>query len=428
MRALLYGIRPDDDGDPDATSDNPLLQGLAQVPMALVDLDDARPLRPDWVVTRPRLTGICGSDAKQVFGDFGDVRTADNPMKGFFSLPQVLGHEVVADVVELGPEAEGLAVGDRVVLNPWLSCGPRGVTPVCAACARGDYSLCVSFGVGPIAPGIHTGTSSDASGGWAELMPAHDSMLFRVPDGVPDELAVLADPFAVMLHAITRHPPAPGGRAMVYGAGALGTCATAILRALHPDVDVLVVARFGAQADFARRLGATVIGHEPALAVIEEAAAWSGGVLQPSDGLPMAYPGGIDVVYDTVGKRVTFEVGARVLAARGTLVKAGVHGPTYWEDTPLYFKEISFVGSNAFGVEAIDGVSRHGVEHYLDLVAAGRVDLTGMVTHTFPLDEHWRDAFRALATQDVTGAIKVAFDQRTQPPPADAQEPSDAHP
>ena len=50
-------------------------------------------------------------------------------MKGFFSLPQVLGHEVVADVVALGPEAEGLEVGDRVVLNPWLSCAPRGVAP-----------------------------------------------------------------------------------------------------------------------------------------------------------------------------------------------------------------------------------------------------------------------------------------------------------
>src|SRR5207248_581578 len=82
-------------------------------------------------------------------------------------------------------------------------------------------------------------------------------------------------------------------------AGALGTCTTAILRALHPDVEVLVVARFGAQADLARKLGATVIAHEPTLHVIEEAAAWSGGVLQPADGLPMAYPGAIDVVYDT---------------------------------------------------------------------------------------------------------------------------------
>jgi len=45
-----------------------------------------------------------------------------------------------------------------------------------------------------------------------------------------------------------------------------------------------------------------------------------------------------------------------VLKARGTLVKAGVHGPTWWEDTPLYFKEISMVGSNAFGFEEVDGV------------------------------------------------------------------------
>jgi threonine dehydrogenase-like Zn-dependent dehydrogenase len=235
--------------------------------------------------------------------------------------------------------------------------------------------------------------------------------LYRVPDNVPDELAVFADPFAVSLHSVTRHPPAAGGRVMVYGAGALGTCATAVLRALYPDVDVLVVARFEAQAALARKLGATVIGHTPPLRVIEEAAAWSGGMLRDSDGLPMAFPGGIDVVYDTIGKQETFEVGTRVLKARGTLVKAGVHGPTFWEDTPLYFKEISMVGSNAFGFEEVDGVRKHGIAHYLDLVSSGRVDLTGMLTHTFALDE-WRAAFAALATQERSGAIKVAFDFR----------------
>jgi threonine dehydrogenase-like Zn-dependent dehydrogenase len=410
MKALLYGVRPEPQAEPD--TDNPLLRALAQTPMRLVDMDDPGFLLPDWVVTAPRMTGICGSDSKQVFMDWGDVRTPDNPMKGFFSLPQVLGHEVVADVVALGPEAEGLEVGDRVVLNPWLSCGPRGVRPLCGACERGDYSLCASFGVGPIAPGIHTGTSRDASGGYAQLMPAHDSMLYKVPDGVSDELAVFADPFAVMLHAITRHPPVKGAKVMVYGAGALGTCATAILGGLYPDVEVLVVARFDAQVAMARKLGATVIPHEPALQVLEQAAEWSGGVLQPSDGLPMAYPGGIDVVYDTIGKKETFEIGVRVLRARGTLVKAGVHGPTMWEDTPLYFKEISMVGSNAFGVEEIDGVRQHGIRHYLDLVAADRVDLTGMLTHTFTLDG-WRGAFTALASQATSGAIKVAFDFRT---------------
>ena len=198
---------------------------------------------------------------------------------------------------------------------------------------------------------------------------------------------------------------------MVYAAGALGTCTTAIVRALYPDVEVLVVARFDAQADLARKLGATVIAHEPALQVIEQAAVWSGGVLQPSDGLPMAYPGAIDVAYDTVGKRETFEVGSRVLRARGTIVKAGVHGPTFWEDTPLYFKELSYVGSNAFGFEEVDGVRQHGIAHYLDLVADRRVDLTGMLTHTFDLDD-WRAAFTALATQDRSNAVKVAFDFR----------------
>ena len=54
---------------------------------------------------------------------------------------------------------------------------------------------------------------------------------------------------------------------------------------------------------------------------------------------------------------------------------------------------------------------QHGIEHYLDLVGDGRVDLTGMLTHTFRLDD-WRDAFTALATQDASGAIKVAFDFR----------------
>ncbi len=409
MKALLYGVRPESVPVPD--SDNFLLRNLAHTPMQLVEIDEPVLPLPDWVVLRPRLTGICGSDAKQVFMDWGEVRTPDNPMKAFFSLPQVLGHEVVADVVALGPEAEGLEVGNRVVLNPWLSCAPRGVSPVCPACERGDFSLCWSFDVGPIPPGIHIGTARDANGGYAELMPAHDSQLFKVPDAVPDELAVFADPFTVSMHSVTRHPPPPAGKVMVYGAGALGTCAVAVLRALYPDVEVLVVARFDAQADMARKLGATVIGHTPALRVIEEAAAWSGGVLRDSDGLPMAFPGGIDVVYDTVGKQETFEVSTRVLKARGTLVKAGVHGPTWWEDTPLYFKEISMVGSNAFGFEEVDGVRKHGIAHYLDLVADGRVDLNGMLTHTFRLDD-WREAFTALATQDQSGAIKVAFEFR----------------
>jgi threonine dehydrogenase-like Zn-dependent dehydrogenase len=410
MKALVFGVEAERYEVPEEA--NSLTKNLSRTPVRLMDIDDPKPIHPDWVVARPRLTGICGSDSKQILLDFGEG-DMDNAMSGFCSFPQVMGHEVVAEVVEMGPKARGLDIGQRVVLNPWLSCGPRGIDPICPACEAGDYSLCHSFLSGDISAGIHTGVSADATGGYAELMPAHDSMLIPVPDSIPDEKAVFADPFAVSLHSITRHPPPPGGKVLVYGAGSLASAAVSILRALYPDVEIAVVARFEAQAALARSLGASlVLPHEPRLEIIERLAEWSGGVLRkPMAGLPMAHPGGIDVVYDTIGKPETFEVGVRVLKARGTLVKSGVHASGRWEWSPLYFKEISWVGSNAFGIEEVDGVRKHGIEHYLDLVEHDRVDLTGMLTHTFRLDE-WREAFFTIANQGETNAIKVAIDNR----------------
>jgi threonine dehydrogenase-like Zn-dependent dehydrogenase len=411
MRALVFGVAHEPWTPPEGAG--PLTRNLAKTPVALQEVPDAKPLRKDWLVTKPLLTGICGSDSKQILLDFGEG-DSDNAMSGFCSFPQVMGHEVVSEVVELGPEAEGFDVGQRVVLNPWLSCVTRGVDPICPACEAGDYSLCWSFTTGDLSPGIHTGVSSDATGGYAELMPAHSSMLFAVPDSIPDDKAVFADPFAVSLHSITRHPPPAGGKALVWGAGSLGSCAVAILRALHPDVEIAVVARFDAQADLVGKLGAHhVVRLGTDEEMLEDLASWSGGVLRPTmeglGGLPMCHPGGIDVAYDTVGKPETFTIEVRLLKARGTLVKSGVHAPGRWEWSPLYFKEINWVGSNAFGIEEVEGVRKHGIEHYLDLVADRRVDLTGMLTHTFPLTE-WRDAFATIADQEHSGAIKVAID------------------
>jgi len=409
VRALVFGAPPEE-GEVRPQPADDLERRIAAGPFGLHHVDEPRMWRPDWVVVRPILSGICGSDAKLVLGDFaeGDL---DNPMAAFSSLPHVPGHEVVAEVVELGPEARGLEPGQRVVLNPWLTCGPRGIDPPCPACRAGDLSLCWSFTTGEIGPGVHIGVATGAPGGWAELMTAHDSMLLPVPDAVPDELAVLADPFAVSMHAIVRHPPPPAGRVLVYGAGALGATSVAALRALYPDVEVGVVARFPAQAAYAEHLGAArVFAHEPRSALVEELARWSGGVLHAAlAGLPTAHPGGIDVVYDTVARPETLEVAVRVLAERGTLVQTGVHTPGRWEYTPVYFKELTIAGSNAFGVEEVEGVRQHALAHYLDLVVAGRVDLTGMLTHRFPL-ERWWDALVALAHQEVSGAIKVAFE------------------
>jgi threonine dehydrogenase-like Zn-dependent dehydrogenase len=412
MKALVFGRSRDASEARHGPRDD-LDRRLDTLPFGLHQVDDARLVRPDWVITRPLLSGVCGSETKLVLGDF-DTGDIDNPMAAFSSIPHIPGHEVVAEVVALGPEATGLEIGQRVLLNPWLTCGPRGVDPPCPACQRGDLNLCWSFTVGALGPGVHVGVATDAPGGWADLMAAHDSMLIPVPDSITDEEAVLADPFAVSLHAILRCPPPPAGRALVYGAGALGVTSVAILSALYPEVEVAVVARFPAQADLAAKFGAAlVLAHEPRLELVEALAEWSGGVLHTAyAGLPMAHPGGIHVVYDTVARPETLEVGVRVLAERGSLVQTGVHTPGRWEYTPVYFKELSIVGSNAFGVEEVEGVRQHALRHYLDLVTAGRVDLTGMLTHRFPLD-HWHDALRALSTQEESGAVKVAFEPAT---------------
>src|SRR6266481_9768337 len=110
-------------------------------PATLRELPEPELPAPDWVTIRTRLCGICGSDYKQVFLN----GSMDNPMTSVISFPQVLGHEVLGTVERVGAAVKHRRVGDRVVLNPWLSCGPRGFTEPCAACAQGDFSICENF-------------------------------------------------------------------------------------------------------------------------------------------------------------------------------------------------------------------------------------------------------------------------------------------
>jgi len=410
MKALRFLTDPEPWLDPPRADAPPLLRNLAATPMALLDVPDPPLLGDDWMVLRSRVTGICGSDSKQILMDFEDG--SDNMMTAFISFPQVLGHEVVGTVDTVGPAVTGLEVGERVVLYPNLGCRPRGIIPMCPACERGDYSICGNFHGGRLSWGIHTGNAVEVTGGFADLLPAHASMAFAVPGDVDDEVAVLADPWSVSFHAITRNPPAPGAKVVVYGAGALGTTATAILTQLWPEVEVATIARWPGQADLARKLGATVLEPSPTSALVEALAAWSGATLRrPWQGLPVAYPGQVDVVYDTIGAPETTEVAMRVLREQGTLVQLGVSSPGRFEWTPWYFKELRLVGSNAFGEETFEGVRRHAFEHFFALLGEGRINLDGMLTHRFRLED-WREAFTAIVGQGETGAIKVAFDFR----------------
>jgi threonine dehydrogenase-like Zn-dependent dehydrogenase len=407
VRALRYGEprvgeapRVRDDVEADVAA---LL--LAQ-PVELCELDDPVVAHDDDVVCAPRLSGVCGSDARLLLGDLSDG-DLDNPMAAFSPLPFVLGHEVVADVLDVGP-ASLAAPGDRVVLDPWLACAARRLAP-CCACIAGDHAQCERFLDDGLGPGLHIGVSAGAPGTFATRLRATASQLHRVPDGVGDAAAVLADPFGVSLHAITRTPPPPGGRALVIGAGALGTTAVAVLRRWHPDSEVAVLCRYGHQRDAVRRLGAHLaVDHEPRDDALEEICEFSGGEPRAAlQGLAMSYPGGVDVVYDTVGSAETLELAVRACRIRGSVVLLGVATPRRFEWTPIYFKELTVTGSSGFGHETVAGERRHAIDHYLAACEDG-LDLSWLVTHVEALDE-WVGLCAAIADPGRSGVLKAAF-------------------
>jgi threonine dehydrogenase-like Zn-dependent dehydrogenase len=209
-----------------------------------------------------------------------------------------------------------------------------------------------------------------------------------------------------------RTPPPQNGTVVVYGCGTLGLCAIAILRALFPTVRVFAVSRFEHQRELALKLGAAeVLGWRPTEKIISRLADLTGaGVLRPWYGQPMLN-GGVDVVYDSVASAESLEVGVRVTTTRGAIVATGVEIPRKFEWTPLYFKEIRLIGSNAFGIEEHDGRRQHAMEWYFDLVQSKNIDITPIITHRFPLREY-RKAFLSCRDQGRSGAVKVLFDFR----------------
>jgi threonine dehydrogenase-like Zn-dependent dehydrogenase len=364
-------------------------------PVRIEDVDDLPLPASDWVRVQTTISGLCGSDVKQILLN----GSRDNPLTALVSFPHVLGHEVA------GRRAD---TGERVVLNPWLSCGPRGIDPPCAACQAGRYPWCRNFRSGDLPVAIHLGNCAAASGAHAERFAAHPSQLFAIPGGVSDEAAVLADPVSVSLRSILLAPPRGAGPVLVYGSGTLAYAVIALLRHLYPGAEVWAATRPGARAALAERFGAhAVLSSSPGELVAQVARRVGTAPLEPWSKRDWLQDGPA-VVYDTIGSIETVETSLRLLDTGGTLVVSGVEPPRRFEWTPLYFKELHVIGSNGFGVEEVGGVAKHAMEHYFDFVAAG-LDLTPVITHRFPL-ARWDEAVLTLKNARHTGAVKVLLD------------------
>lgn len=372
-------------------------RGVRVGPLQLDDVDPPELPGPDWLVVRPRLAGICGSDLATIDG------ASSRYFEPIVSFPFVPGHEVVGELDD----------GTRVVLEPVLGCVTRGIDPVCDACARGDLGNCERIAFGRLEPGLQTGFCCDTGGGWSTFMVAHRSQLHEVPDAMSDEAAVMVEPAACAIHGALAAHAGPDDTVVVLGSGTLGLLTVAALRRWSPPAQLLATAKHPDQKALARAMGADRVA-EPG--EVRRAVRRLAGTLAISRGEDEGdierLTGGADVVVDCVGSAESLADALAIVRPRGRVVVAGMPGQVSIDLTGLWHREIELVGAYTYGTETLPGGERRRTFD-LAFELAAEADLGRLVSATYPL-RRFRDAIEHAATAGARGAVKVAFDLRDE--------------
>jgi threonine dehydrogenase-like Zn-dependent dehydrogenase len=351
-------------------------------PLHLADADEPPLPGPGWHRIRPRLAGICGSDLATIDGK------SSRYFEPLVSFPFVPGHEIVAD-----------SDRGRVVVEPVLSCLPRGIDPPCGSCAAGRTGSCQNLALGRLGPGLQTGYCADTGGGWSTALVAHDSQLHPVPDEMSDEAAVMVEPAACAVHAAHRPGDEQPATVVVLGAGTLGLCTIAAVRSHLRPGTLLASAKHPEQRRLALELGADAVVEpgEVRRAVRR---------ISRSPMVGAAVGEGADVVYDCVGSAASIDDALAVVRPRQQVVLVGMPGRVTVDLTGLWHKEIRLVGAYAYGVE-------EGGPRTFDLAfeLVRDAGLARLVSAAYPLDRY-RDAIDHAANAGSRGAVKVVFDLR----------------
>jgi threonine dehydrogenase-like Zn-dependent dehydrogenase len=247
----------------------------------------------------------------------------------------------------------------------------------------------------------------DSGGGFSPYMVMHRSQPFLVPPTLTDDQAVLLEPVAVGVHGVLRHAPEPGDRVLVIGAGTIGLLTLAVAKALQPDAEYWCVARYPFQEEMARKMGAEgVIPDEKGN--YREVAKASGARYFSRMGNRILL-GGFDVIYDSVGNDTTVNNALRWARGGGHVVLLGVNfKPGKIDYSPVWHQEVSLEGINSHATEA-DG--RTSWDIAAELMGGGRVDIDGIITHRFPLEEY-RRAIDTFLHKGSTKATKIVIEHR----------------
>jgi len=251
---------------------------------------------PKDVLIRVALAGICGSDHTLYHGGFG------------VPLPVIPGHEAIGRIEKIGDGVSGLAVGQRVTIQPNFSCGS------CRLCLSGHKNICPSK--------VRLGV--DTNGVFAEFVKVPVDYVWPVPDGLEDEIAVFTEPLAVTVHAMKIWAPQNRDRTLIFGAGIMGLLALQLVAAEGVDVSACDIVE--SRLEMAKQLGASrIIGTKAAVESMH---------------------GKFDVIYETSGAPEALDQVMRLAAPLGKIVILSLPGKDHPVPTRLIVrKELQIMGS-----------------------------------------------------------------------------------
>lgn len=377
--------------------------------------DRPEPLLPgaDWVRLEVLKAGICGTDV-------GTVTFKASPaMEPFGSFPAVPGHEVLARVAEVGPSVRSVEVGQRVTVDPVISCAVRGFpeSRACPSCSSGMPATCERAGEEGelqvsghgLSRGMTIGYHADLPGGWGERMVVHESQVFRVDDSLDDRTAVLVEPLSVGMHAVLRMRPWGPGPVLVVGSGPIALGTIWALRGAGYEGELIAQIKRGHEAALARKLGATSVvapGDEAREALVATGAQG----YMPIVGDEVYAGGGFPLVFDCVGSGATIKQCLRFAAPRGRVSMLGCAAEIRKLDlTFVWAHELDIKGFVCYGREVWREGHAHTFQVTHDLLVETRAPVSEMVTHVYPLGQV-RDALSAAANRRKSGSIKVLLD------------------
>jgi (R,R)-butanediol dehydrogenase/meso-butanediol dehydrogenase/diacetyl reductase len=259
-------------------------------PLVVESVGDPRPSGEE-VLIRVGRCGICGSD----------LHMTEEPAFGIRS-GAVLGHEFAGEVVELGKDATGLNVGDRVAVAPLRGCG------LCPSCVAGEPAWCQAMML--------------QGGGYAEFALATGRQCRKLPASTSLEDGALVEPLAVALHGVALSGLTAGMRVLVLGAGPIGLGAAFWARR-RGAAKVAVLDLTTLQSELALTMGATsfVTADDDAIAKVSA-----------------ALGGAPDIVFECVGRPGIIARALEHLRPRGTIVMLGLCTA---EDSFVPFRAVS---------------------------------------------------------------------------------------